>query len=166
VKTTDLVKQLELYSNAILAFVVAQSLVFSFTFGTNSEFGCVVIAERPLALGLLAHFVLSTILAVLAITYLGRALQRLSQDNQALVRLLFLGKCAVVVIFAVIPILVLLWFGVLAGDHAGRCTLTVKSAAFIHPFTTSSDLMRSNPSLHPTRYSGLRPPPRAGELKR
>jgi hypothetical protein len=24
----------------------------------------------------------------------------------------------------------------------------------------------ANPSLHPTRYSGLRPPPRAGELKR
>ena len=26
--------------------------------------------------------------------------------------------------------------------------------------------MRSNPSFHPTRYSGLRPLPRAGELKR
>jgi hypothetical protein len=26
--------------------------------------------------------------------------------------------------------------------------------------------VRSNPSLHPTRYSGLRPLPRAGELKR
>lgn len=26
--------------------------------------------------------------------------------------------------------------------------------------------MQPNPSLHPTRYSGLRPLPRAGELKR
>jgi len=132
VKSTELVKQLELYSNAILAFVVAQSLVFSFTFGTNAEFGCVVIAEKPLALGLLAHFVLSTVLAVVAITYLGRALQRLSQENQALVRLLFLGKCIVVVMFTVIPILVLLWFGLLAGDHAGRCTPKAKSAVYIH----------------------------------
>jgi hypothetical protein len=132
VKTTDLVKQLELYSNAILAFVVAQSLAFSFTFGTNTEFGCVVIAERPLALGLLAHFVLSTVLAVVAITYLGRALQRISQENQALVRLLFFGKCTVVVIFAAIPTLVLLWFGVLVGDQVGRCMLKVKSAIDIH----------------------------------
>lgn len=131
-KTTELINQLELYSNAILAFVVAQSLVFSFTFGTNAEFGCVVIVERPLALGLLAHFVLSTVLAVVAITYLGQALHRLSQENQALVRLLFLGKCIVVVMFAIIPILVLLWFGVVAGDHPGRCTPKAKSATFIH----------------------------------
>ena len=130
--TTELLKQLELYSNAILAFVVAQSLVFSFTFGTNTEFGCVVIAETPLALGLLIHFVLSTVLAVVAITYLGRALQRLSQENKELVRLLFLGKSVVVVMFAIIPILVLLWFGVLTGDHAGRCTPKAKSAAYIH----------------------------------
>jgi len=132
VKTTELIKQVELYSNAILAFVVAQSLVFSFTFGTNAEFGCVVIAQKPLALGLLAHFVLSSILAVVAISYLGRALQRLSQENHALVRLLFLGKCVIVVMFAIIPMLVLLWFGVLAGDHASRCTPKAMSSAYVH----------------------------------
>jgi hypothetical protein len=33
-------------------------------------------------------------------------------------------------------------------------------------FTVRKCAVRSNPSLHPTRYSGLRPLPRAGELKR
>ena len=125
-KTAELLKQLELYSNAIVAFVVAQSLTFAFTFGTNIAFACTVISVKALALGLLMHFMVSSGLAMVAISYLGRAIQHLSKENRNLVRVLFIAKSVVVFIFAIIPILVLLWFGVISGDEAGRCAPEAK----------------------------------------
>jgi heme A synthase len=116
-----LVEQLELYSNGIVGFIVAQSLVFSFTFGVQPVFGCVVAREKLLAYALVAHFVLGTLLAVGAIQFLSRSMQRLAADNHALLRKLFAAKSAVVVIFAVIPVFVLVTYGVLREPGTGRC---------------------------------------------
>ena len=41
--------------------------------------------------------------------------------------------------------------------------MAVKGVALIN---SSRERVRPNPSLHPTAYSGLRPLPSAGELKR
>jgi len=41
--TSDqLITQIETYSNAIVGFVVLQALAFSFSFGTNEFFNCLV----------------------------------------------------------------------------------------------------------------------------
>ena len=37
-----LIKQIETYSNAIIAFVVLQGLAYSFAFGTSAHFNCLV----------------------------------------------------------------------------------------------------------------------------
>lgn len=127
-RTEKLIDQLEMYSNAILGFIVAQSLAFSFTFGTNASFSCVVAEEPGLAVGLATHFAISTALAVTALRFLSRSIRRLSEDNQPLVRTLFRAKAAVVVLFAVIPIAVLLTYGVLEHSASKRCPPSPRQA--------------------------------------
>ena len=53
--------------------------------------------------------------------------------------------------------------------HDRKCTAVLgRSGSRVQPFAPRGRQMRAppNPSLHPTRYSGLRPLPRVGELKR
>lgn len=117
-KTEKLIEQLELYSNAITGFVIVQSLGFAFTLGTNTAFACLAFSERFLNLGLAAHFAVSCIVACVALEFLSRSIGRLSSENQALLRKLFIGKMVAVVLFIVVPIAVLLVYG--AGDTTLR----------------------------------------------
>ena len=71
-RTDKLVDQLELYSNAVVGFLVVQSISFAITFGTNAAFGCEITKYKPLALGLALHFLLTTALGALGVRYLGR----------------------------------------------------------------------------------------------
>jgi hypothetical protein len=111
-RTPKLIDQLELYSNAIVAFVVAQCVGFAFAFGTNQTFACTIILEKFLAYSLAFHFVFSTSLAAVALTYISASIRRLSHENQNLVRTIFLAKIVAVVLFAVLPVGLLLKYGV------------------------------------------------------
>lgn len=111
-QTEKLIEQLELYSNAVLGFMVVQSLGFSFTFGTDSRFSGIIAQEKTLACVLVLHFVVTAILSVLAIQFLSRHIQRLSQEELPLIQMLFNAKAFVVFLFAAIPVGVLIYFGI------------------------------------------------------
>lgn len=128
-----LVDRLEAYSNAVLAFVVAQSLVFSFTFGVQPAFSCVIIADKILAKGLLAHFAVCTVLAVLAMQYFSWAMRRLSPANHGMVRTIFVAKSFVVAVFAIIPILLLSKYGLAAEPGSSRCARLGQSSSTAAP---------------------------------
>lgn len=105
-----LVEQLELYSNAIVGFMVIQSLTFSFTFGTDPTFSGILTREKAVSFFLVVHFALSAILSVLAIQFLSRQIQRLAQGERQLLAILFNAKAFIVFLFAAIPIGMLIYF--------------------------------------------------------
>ncbi len=81
-KTDKLIEQLDLYSNAVVGFMVAQSIAFSFTFGTNVPFGCEITRWKALAAGLSIHFVLSTVVATWAVVAIARRMCALSPESE------------------------------------------------------------------------------------
>lgn len=123
-KLDDLIRQLELYSNGIVGFLVAQSIVFAFTFGTSQHFQCTVVLQKPVAYGLIAHFAISTTLAVVALEFLSRHIRKLSSDNSELVRKVFLGKTVAVALFALIPMSLLVGYGVPDVRSSTTCVVT------------------------------------------
>lgn len=125
--TEKLNDQLELYSNAIVGFTVAQSLAFSFTFGTSTDFGCEITRYRLLAIALAAHFILATVLAGWAIFYLKDRISSLSPENREVVGAVFKAKAVVCVLFALIPVGLLISFGVLGDPTKGRCAKLLKA---------------------------------------
>lgn len=122
--TEKLVDLLETYSNAILGFVVVQSIAFAFTFGTSARFSCLVKNQPLLAPGLIAHFAISTALACVAIVLLGRTIQRtlagLQPASRVLVKL-YWAKAIVAVLFAGIPIFIVGIYGTLEDKDPKRC---------------------------------------------
>ena len=114
-ESEKLVELLEKYSNAILAFMVLQSIAFSFTYGTNSRFGCLVKNEDMLAFGLVAHFAISTALACAATILIGRGIRQVLQHSAmsaTILKRIYLAKLVVIVLFAAIPILLLFAYGI------------------------------------------------------
>lgn len=141
-KTEKLVEQLDLYANAIVAFMVAQSVAFSFTFGTNAAFGCRITQYRWLAAALIAHFMLSTCLAAWALKALARRMSELSNETESpltvlgheTLRFAARAKSIVCVLFALLPIGLLLFFGLLGQADTGcsrqaAATSAVRDAA-------------------------------------
>lgn len=120
-KAEKLVDQLELYSNSILGFIVVQSVGFSFTFGTTPAFSCEVTRYKLLAAGLLAHFLLSTLMAAAAIRYLGQKMTELSRENTAIVLTTCRAKIVIVILFALIPMGLVGTFGLFGNPTTGRC---------------------------------------------
>ena len=120
-RSEKLVDQIEVYSNAIVGFVVAQSLAFSFFFGKEPSFRCVVVLEKVLALALSGHFVIGTVLAAWAIQYLSRSTRLLSAENHALLRTLYRAKWIVVVLFTLIPIFLLVYYGLYREPESMNC---------------------------------------------
>jgi hypothetical protein len=120
-KTEKLIDQLELYSNAVVGFVVAQSIGFSFTFGTNAEFSCEITKYKLLSVALATHFVLSTVLAAWALLFLQHRIVKLSGENGDTLRIVYRAKIVIAVLFAVIPVGLLLTFGLFGDYSKGRC---------------------------------------------
>ena len=128
-KTDKLIEQLELYSNAVVGFMVAQSITFAFTFGTNAAFGCEITRYKLLAAALIGHFVVSTALAIWCTRAICERMLGLSKENEVpssalctdTLRRVFRGKAVVVVLFALIPVGLLLFFGLFGQLGAGRC---------------------------------------------
>lgn len=128
--TRDLLfKQLETYSNAIVAFAVLQGLAFSYAFGNNATFNCTVKNAPYLAAGLAVAFVLLTILLLAATLWLGRAMAGIAGEFVALVRKIYVGKLVAVALFSLLPLCLILYYGV--RDYPGKtdCKVALCSAS-------------------------------------
>jgi hypothetical protein len=127
-KDDKLITQIETYSNAIIGFIVLQAIAYSFSFGTNEFFNCLVKTARYLAYGLAAHFLIVTILACYATLALGRLLRRLSQENGEIVGRIYLAKCIVVVLFTSVPLATTVAYGLLDYPSKYECKQTKHAA--------------------------------------
>ncbi|MCX5848550.1 MAG: hypothetical protein NTW65_03785 [Deltaproteobacteria bacterium] len=103
---TEITKQLELYSNAIIAFIVFQSLAFCYHFGTSDKFNSIVKASKELSVGLTIMFSVALILAFFANRYICLKLEELSGEYGQLVKAICWGKAVVIILFGALPIYV------------------------------------------------------------
>src|SRR6185312_11480214 len=110
-KAEELAKQLELYSNAIVAFVVVQGLTFCYDFAKEGRFNELVKTKHALSAGLCAMFAMTLIAATYANQYLGRQLASMDSAHHAIIRTVYGGKTVVIVCFGLLPLLVTLAFG-------------------------------------------------------
>ena len=74
-------EQLEFYSNAIAGFMVAQSVAFSYAFGTQAIFSCEFTEHTSLAIFLLVHFALSSAVASWALWALAKRMVALCSEG-------------------------------------------------------------------------------------
>jgi len=107
-----LIKQIETYSNAIIAFTVLQGLAYAYAFGTDAFFNCLVKTSNYLAEGLALLFAVVALLSIAATLALGRTLQRLAGEYRTLVAKLYLGKVAAVILFSLVPLVLTIAYGV------------------------------------------------------
>jgi magnesium-transporting ATPase (P-type) len=108
----EIAKHIDTSSNAITAFAVLQGLTFVYTFGTNQFFNCLVKSVPYLAYGLIASFVVVTGLMVVAMSVLRRRMAEITKPYDRIVREMYRGKLAAVVVAALLPITITYWYGV------------------------------------------------------
>lgn len=108
---SDLAKQLDLYSNSIVAFIVFQGLAFCYNFG-NAGFNIIVKANMSLSIGLTILFFVNTVLALFANRFLRLRLLELSEEYGEIVKAVYIGKSIVISIFGALPILVTVRFAI------------------------------------------------------
>jgi hypothetical protein len=109
----DLAKQLELYSNSIIAFIVFQSLAFCYNFGTSTSFNSILKHREGLSFGLMLTFILAYALALLAHRYIRLRLEEFSGEYSHIIKTIYKGKCLVISIFCLLQITVTLCYAVL-----------------------------------------------------
>ena len=114
----ELARQIETYSNAIVAFAVLQALGYSYSFGTSKLFNCLVKTADYLALGLTLTFVLVAVLMVIALIFLRRTMQSLSGEYAGIVKKIYRAKLVAVVLASMMPIVVTVTYGV--RDYQGK----------------------------------------------
>ena len=102
----EISKQLELYSNTIIAFIVFQSLAFCYNFGTSDKFHNIVCNTKELSVVLTIMFSLAMILAFFANHIICMKLQEFSSEYRQLVKAIYFGKDVVIIIFGALPIYV------------------------------------------------------------
>ncbi len=105
-------KQLEFYSNAIVAFIVIQSLTFCFNFGTSVNFNNILRTNQVLSISLAVAMLIVMLLSLYAIHFLGSRLQQLSVKHQETIKTIYRGKAVAVVVFSVIQICVTIVYAV------------------------------------------------------
>jgi hypothetical protein len=120
-KSDQLITQIEMYSNAIVGFAVLQAIAFSYSFGTNEFFNCLIKTSRYLPHGIAAHFLVGTILTCYAMIALRRLLRRLSKDNSQAVGRIYLAKCVIVIFFTSMPLLITINYGMRADAGKAEC---------------------------------------------
>ena len=109
-----LLKQLETYSNSVVAFNVLQGLAYSFYFGTNEIFNCRVKTSNLLAEIVTILFVLITILSIIAIKYFGDRKAELIPEYGHVIVTITRGKMVAVCIFGLFPAFLTFFYGALA----------------------------------------------------
>jgi hypothetical protein len=128
---SDLAKQLDAYSNAIVGFVVLQSLTYAYSFGTNEMFNCLVKTAKHLAFGLSLHFALATVLLTVATIYLSNKAQALSGGYAEIVRKIYVGKLIAVILFSLLPLALTVGYGVLDYPTKYECKHAAPSAVVV-----------------------------------
>jgi hypothetical protein len=96
----------------------SKDLAYSYAFGTNSFFNCLVKTASYLAEGLTVLFVSVMLLSIGAMVALGRTLAKIAGEFGNTVRRFYLGETIAVVIFSLVPIAITLSYGV--RDYAGK----------------------------------------------
>lgn len=124
-----LIKQLESYSNAIVAFAVLQGLAFSYAFGNNATFNCTVKSAPHLAEGLAVAFVVLTALLLAAIAWLGRTLESVAGEFVPVVRKIYFGKLVAVALFSLLPLCLILYYGVRDYPDKTDCKVAIRSGS-------------------------------------
>lgn len=119
-----LIKQIETYSNAIVAFAVLQGLAYSYAFGTNAFFNCLVKTASHLAEGLTLLFALVTLLSIVAIASLGRVLKQISGEFRSVVEKIYMGKLIAVITFSLVPLILTIGYGVKDYPNKMECKTT------------------------------------------
>ena len=118
---------LELYSNAIVGFMVIQSLAFCYQFG-NPEFNRIVRTHRALLVFLSAMFALSCVMGLFATEFISRRLQRMNEEYSSLVKSVYRFKQVAIGLFSVLLIVVSL-SGVFGGPPANPVAPARNNAA-------------------------------------
>jgi len=126
-KSDDLVNHVELYSNAIVGFCVVQALAFSTSFGSSPSFNCLVKTADHLAEGLIATFLLVMILCIIAMRQLSKTIVALAGRYKNVVRKMYAGKMVVVIVFSLLPISLVLAYGVV--EYPSKHTCAAKPVA-------------------------------------
>ena len=108
-----LIKQIETYSNSIVAFIVLQGVTYSFYFGSNVMFNCHIKASYLLAEILTVLFILITILSILAIRYFGKKKSELAPEYKKVLITITKGKIVAVCIFGLFPACLTFFYGAL-----------------------------------------------------
>jgi hypothetical protein len=104
----EFVKQIDTYSNAMVVFAVFQSLSYSYSFGSNEFFNCLVRNADYLAYILIVIFVVTTGFMLFAVHRLGRAVAGVSEgiapEHAKIVKNIYRGKLAIVLLSSLAPI--------------------------------------------------------------
>ena len=107
-------KQLELYSNSIIGFVVFQGLFYCYQFGTNELFSDAIKSNLELSIGLVIALSITMILGFMANYMIGKKLRSMVQpENSDLVKKIYRGKLVAIILFGMLPVLVTLYFGII-----------------------------------------------------
>jgi hypothetical protein len=134
----DLAKQIDTYSNAIVGFVVLQSLTYSYSFGTSAMFNCLVKTANHLAVGLSLHFSLTTILSMVGMFYLSKTVVAITGEYAEIVRKIYLGKLVAVVLFSLLPIGLTVAYGIVDDHPKYDCKRTVPPTSAVPAFNRSN----------------------------
>lgn len=108
-----LFKNIETYSNSVVGFIVLQGLAYSFYLGSNESFNCRIKGSEWLAELLTIQFFVITILAAVAIRYLGKKLVEIAPDSRDTLKAISEGKIVAVCIFGLFPAFLTFFYGVL-----------------------------------------------------
>jgi len=111
---SQLIKQIEFYSNSIVAFIVLQGLAYCYYFGTNELFNSFVKTGKGLSVGLVFMFSLTMLLSLIANIFIGKQIVALiGKEYMRLIRIIYFGKLFVILLFGILPIIVTLRYAVL-----------------------------------------------------
>ena len=121
----ELARQIETYSNAIVAFAVLQTLAYSYSFGTNELFNCLVKTANHLAIGLIALFLFVTVLLITAMIFFTGVIDTVSGRFAGIVRKIYIGKLVAVVVFSAVPIIITADYGIVDNPGKYECKRTL-----------------------------------------
>lgn len=115
-------KQLELYSNGIVAFNVLQGVGFAFYLGTNCQFNYLIKNATYLAEGLTVLFSLVAIGSVFAILAFRKAMISVSDPEfHDIQRWLYLAKACAAFVFGALPLFLTVFYGLSASAPLPMC---------------------------------------------
>ena len=113
-KNSNIIKQLEFYSNAIISFVVLQGLIYCYNFGTNPFFNNTVKSSKELSIGLVVILSATLVFGFIANYFIGEKIKALVESEFiGIVSKIYTGKLIVIVVVGLLPIVVTYHFGVL-----------------------------------------------------